>query len=329
MREDAIKLCMIGAGNHASTNIHPYFGLLRGAHVSALADLDKERARSVAQRFGIAATYTDYHEMLAIEKPDGVLMCVNAAFHARVAVEIMQMGYHVYTEKPSAPALADAVMMLQASRSTKKICMTAYKKRFAPAYVKARDIILSDDFGRPALITLLRTKDHGPNQDNSPYLLEWGCHVLDLMPFLFGDVTSVQAVKTAGTTHAYSITMAFANGALGNLAVTDRPGGLIEEINAFGGNRVTVRTRNSICMEAFRGDQPFAAHVPAFTQGNPGAVEAGFLGELQEFVDAISEGREPQSNAESALHTMAIYDAIQKSVTNGYTVTVQSVEDLL
>ena len=38
--------------------------------------------------------------MLDEQRPDGVLVCVNSSFHAKVSLELMEMGYHVYVEKP-------------------------------------------------------------------------------------------------------------------------------------------------------------------------------------------------------------------------------------
>jgi hypothetical protein len=90
--------------------------------------------------------------MLAEVRPDGVIVCVNSTFHARVAVELLDAGYHVYLEKPSCNTLAEAKAMLEASRRNQRHCMTAYKKRFAPAYVKAKQIIHGQEFGDPVLL---------------------------------------------------------------------------------------------------------------------------------------------------------------------------------
>jgi predicted dehydrogenase len=87
--------------------------LLQNAQVVANSDLDYERADSAGRRYGVERSYTDYHEMLQQEKPDGVIVCVAADFHARTAIELMQAGYHVYTEKAPALDLAQCRQMLQ------------------------------------------------------------------------------------------------------------------------------------------------------------------------------------------------------------------------
>lgn len=313
MADREIKLCMIGAGRHSSRNIYPCFHYLTDARVVANADLEEEKAKSIAAAFGIPRSYTDYGQMLEKEQPDGVMVCVSKEFHAKAAVDIMERGLHVYTEKPPGESLEAVREVLETKRKTGRICMTGYKKHFAPAYAKAKAIIDGEDFGDPALIILLRTKGPG----DADYLLQWGCHATDLMPFMFGPVTTVFTLATPGSTHAYAVSMEFKSGAVGSLCVSDRPGGALEEVTACGGNQMTVRVRNSIIMEAFNGDQPVAAHNPSFTQSGHGHVEQGFVGELQEFVAAISENREPESGIESSAHSMAVHDAIERSAESG------------
>src|SRR5687767_12901458 len=181
-----IKLCMIGAGQHAGWNIYTHFPMLKGGRVVANADLNLERAKAQAARVGITSTYGDYREMLAKEKPDGVIVCINSTMHAKLAPELLDAGLHVYTEKPNCNTLAECVKVRDAARRNKKICMTAYKKRFAPAYVKAREIARSESFGKPVLLNLLRTR--GPfaasQNPHDAYMLQWGCHAIDLLTFL-------------------------------------------------------------------------------------------------------------------------------------------------
>lgn len=303
---------MIGAGKHASRNIYPYFHFLDGVDILANADLDEAKGKAVARAFGVPRTYTDYRRMLEEERPDGVIVCVGPAFHAQVAPELMELGYHVYTEKPPANSSEDARRMLAVQRKTGRICMVAFKKRFAPAYVKAKEIIVSEEFGRPLLLNALRTTG-SKSEDPSDYLLPWGCHAIDLLPFLFGPVKRVFALTSERRTLAYSINVEFDNGAVGNLSVSNRSG-CWEEVSAIGSSFVRVVVTNSTEMLKYRYEEPVSGHKVSYSHGAcSSAIEQGFVGELQEFVDAIREGREPVSSIADAAHSMAVYDAIERS----------------
>ncbi|MFP4058174.1 MAG: Gfo/Idh/MocA family protein [Candidatus Brocadiia bacterium] len=322
----AVRLCVIGAGRHASRNIYPNFHRLRGARVVANADLDEAKGRAVAQAFGIPRTTTDWRRMVEAEEPDGVLVCIGPSAHERLAPELLAMGLHVYTEKPHATSLAASRRILAAQRASGKVCMVAFKKRFAPAYVQARAAVGSEEFGRPLLLTMLRTTG-SRSEEPSDYLLHWGCHATDLVHYLFGPVERVAAATTAAPTLAYTVNLGFANGAVGNLAVSNRVGGCWEEVSLVGSRFARVVVRNSVDMVRYQGDQPVAAHWPSFSHGAcDSAVEQGFVGELQEFVDAIRERREPESSIPSATHTLAIHEAIERSVREGQAAEVEPIE---
>jgi predicted dehydrogenase len=326
---DSLKLCMIGAGGHASRIIYSCFPYLNGAQVVANADLDQARATSIARRYGITNSYTDYHQMLEREKPHGVLICVGADFHARTAVELMEAGYHVYTEKPPALDFEQCRQMLQTRRRTGKVCMTAFKKRFAPAYQKARAVIESEAFGRPSLLTLTRTSGNWREGEDSVsvYLRENAIHVVDLMAYLFGPVTRVMATSRSIATAA--ITLDFHNGGIGTLAVTDRMSYARgwEVVTAVGDGGVCIQVDNSVEMSAFKFDQPIAAHKPEFVAGNSlSLVEQGFLGELQAFVDAIHNNTEPDADITHATHAMAVIKAVKASLNTGTAVEVEDIE---
>jgi predicted dehydrogenase len=319
MSED-IRLCMIGAGGHASWNVAPHLHIVHGARVVANCDLNLARARRVAERFGIERSYSDYTEMVEREEPEGVIVCVGPEFHWRAAIDLMERGCHVYTEKPNATSLEESRRVLAAQRRTGKVCMVGYKKRYAPAYVKAKALIDSGEFGPPSLLTVLRTKGYRRDADDprEEYLLPWGCHAVDIVPYLFGRVAELHAYRTPGSTHSYAVGFRFANGSVGTMCISNRAGHIWEEVTAIGGGMVTVRVTNSVFMEAHRSDQPFAAHLPEFCSGaHSGAIEQGFVPELQAFVDAIRNGGEPPSSIAEATHSMAVYDAIQRSAADG------------
>ena len=314
------RLCMIGAGGHASGNMYPYFHFLKDAQVIANADLNVDRARTIGRKFGIERSYADYRDMLEKEKPDGVIVCVNSTFHAKIAPELLTAGYHVYTEKPNVNTLAECKLVRDAARKANRICMTAYKKLFAPAYVKARDLIRSETFGRPVLLNVLRTR--GPfKQTGNPvdaYMLQWGCHAIDLLTFLFGPVARVSAITIGLEPWAYACHLTYTSGAIGTFTVSERIGGRnLEDVTILGSEGVVIKVDNSIEMTASKNGQPFAMHKGDFVNGSAqGGVEQGYVGELQAFVDAIRTGNAPEANIEQGTHTMAVYEAIQSSAAN-------------
>lgn len=326
MSDQVIKLCMIGAGGHACNNVYPSFSFVKGMKVVANCDLEFEKAQRAAQRFGIEQSYSDYRQMLDEHKPDGVVLVVGPDFHARVGMELMRAGYHVYTEKPPAANYEQAKQVVATMKETGKICMTGLKKRFAPAFRKAKQILDDPAYGKPEGISFVRTTGNFAETDDprTQYLLESAVHPIDLCNYYFGKVRSVFGAKTEKST--YAITLQYRSGAVGTMTLTDRVNGprKTEDVTIFTNDSTLIHIKDAMQMTAYHRGVPFAAHMPDFSTGSShSSVEQGFAGEMQEFVDAIREGRLPVSNVEETAHSTQIYEAIKRSIETGQMVVLE------
>jgi|TARA_B100001964_G_scaffold229543_1_gene281993 predicted dehydrogenase len=120
---DRLNIAGVGVGGRGA-------GILRGAsgyteetgrtldNVVALCDVDEERAAETYARFPQAKRYTDYRVMLDA-MPDGidaVMVATPDHMHAVVAMAAMQLGKHVYVEKPLTHDVYEARMLTEAAR---------------------------------------------------------------------------------------------------------------------------------------------------------------------------------------------------------------------
>ncbi len=97
---EKLKIGMIGAGNIA-TNAHlPAYAKCENAVVTAIADLDRERAEAAAKKYGIPEVYDTVEEMLAKADIDAVDICTWNNGHAPCAIAAANAGKHVMCEKP-------------------------------------------------------------------------------------------------------------------------------------------------------------------------------------------------------------------------------------
>ena len=267
------RICIIGAGRLSSRRIYPYIGSV-GAQLVGVCDLDREKAERNARRFGGTA-YTDMKEMLAVERPDGVIICIGPEQHAALAPVVMRQGFPVYTEKPPAPNAVAALEVARVSNETGVLCMTAFKKRYNVAYSKAREWI--DSFPPEDLYSI--SIDYGSRQypntsDRDSFLLDFGIHVIDLVGYLFGDVERVFAFSKGRD--AYAVSLQFPNGAVGSLNLND--GRSYEapteevEISIRGSNCMTIH--NSSCWRLTENGKPTEWREPSIfiSRGDSGAL---------------------------------------------------------
>ena len=328
-----LRLGIIGAGNLSSRRIYPCLHHLPVV-LAAVCDLDRERAERAARAFGAQAVFADHRAMLAEAALDAVVVCVGPEWHSRLAMETMAAGLPVYTEKPPAVRAGDAFEMRATSVRMGMICMTGFKKRFAPAYRKAKAAIASAAFGEPSLLSIDYccgpTYDNDPGDPRSQFLLDFCIHIIDLSRYLFGEVAEVSARARGEAT--YAVTLAFRNGALGTLSMSTHRAWDVscEKVEITGGPGQFITCSNSVEMLHYSTASPREAtqirawHSPSFsTAGADSLRETGFLGELEEFVACVRERREPESSIGSAAETMRLYEAIRQAALTGTTVALE------
>ena len=312
------RICIIGAGKLSSNRIYPYIGAA-GAEVAGICDLDQEKAARNARRFGGTA-YGDFKKMISEQKPDGVIVCVGPKAHSILAIEIMRMGYPVYTEKPPAETAKAALAVARVAKETGQLCTTAFKKRYNQAYSRAKEWI--GDFSPEELLSISIDYCSGYYDNATPrssFLLDFAIHVIDLTQFLFGDVESVFSFTKDH--HAYSVSLRFASGAVGTLNLSDgRTWSLPTEeveITIEGGNFMTVH--NSSIWRITENHKPVEWREPPthISLGDSGR-ETGHLAEIEDFVAALTEKRvTTRSQVYESYKSMVLHDAIRLSAETG------------
>jgi len=325
------RLGIIGAGNLSSRRIYPCLHTIDDLVLAAVCDLDEAKARRNAQKFGAERVFTDHRRMLAEASLDAVVVCVDPRAHEALAIEVLEAGLPVYTEKPPAVTAAGAHRVHEASQRSGLLCVTAFKKRYAPAYVKAREIVESDAFGAPHLLSIDYASGPYRNAPDNPrtwFLLDFGLHIIDLTRFLFGEVAEVFAWERERT--AYAVSLRFTSGAVGTLALTSHRDYAIstEKVELTGGQGRMLSVTNSIELTYWQDRDIRAWHSPSFsTAGGDSLVETGFRGELAAFVAACRGGPQPPSTIDSSYRTMLLYEAIHQSAeAGGRTVAVPAAE---
>jgi predicted dehydrogenase len=316
------RVCIIGAGGLSTRRIYPNIGAA-GGQIVGVCDLVREKAERNARRFG-GRPYTDYETMLADEKPDAVIVCIGPEQHAALAMAIMKKGFPVYTEKPPAVTAADALAVARVSKETGLLCTTAFKKRYALAYHRARQWLAGfPEADRYSLSIDYASAQYAHDSPRRSFLLDFAIHIIDLTPYLFGDVSKVFAF--AKGLDAYAVSIQFACGAVGSLNLTDgRTFGLPTEeveITVKGGNFMSIH--NSSCWKIVEKEKAVEwREPPTFTSAGDSGNDTGHLAEIADFLDAVKNKRSTRSNIYESYKTMALYEAIRDSASRGAVVEV-------
>lgn len=192
--------------------------------LTAICDLNRELADSVAAQFG-AKAYYDVDTMLEVEQIDIVSVATggieNGSHHREPVMKAIAAGKDVLVEKPISNSLEEAREMVQFAKEKGVRFGCNLNHRFTPAARKAKEWIAAGDIGHQLFVNMKLTIGN-PNE-SSPWihLRALHPHSLDVMRYFAGNVRRVQAFLTKGPSRSVwstaSINLEFASGAVGHL----------------------------------------------------------------------------------------------------------------
>jgi len=201
-----LRIGIIGTGGIATLRHIPAFQQLNEqAEVTAVCDVNAEKAKQVQKQFNIQQVYENYKDMLP--HVDAVVICTPNKFHAEMTIDALNAGVHVLCEKPMAMNAKECAEMIKAKEKSGKILWIAYHYRFMKETQAAKKVIDEGEIGRPLVVrikALRRRKVPGwgvfTNKDlqGGGCLIDYGCHMLDLALWLMGNP---EVKEVTGTTY--------------------------------------------------------------------------------------------------------------------------------
>jgi predicted dehydrogenase len=234
-----------------------------------LFDPDDERAATRREENPGAVAYPSFDEMLDAARPDVVSIASPEFAHAGQTVKALEAGCHVLLEKAMACTHADIEAILDAVVRTGKLLYVGHEVRLTPAFADARRMLRSGELGEvyQAWSCYVHNCEYlcvdgqwrGDIKLGNDPMLGGGCHPVDLLRWLLGEVNEVFAYQTHKNRDAYpfpdatTVVLRFESGSMATVdvtAATRRPYHLGLKLNGTRGY--------------FEGDNSGADYVTAF-----------------------------------------------------------------
>ncbi len=189
---DELNIGLIGAGRMGAYHVDTWERVPEGQLV-AVADPDENVARARIGRRPIDWV-GDYRWLLERADVDAVCICAPSAQHARIALDALAAGKHVFVEKPIATALDDGLRMAAAARQAGLKLMVGHIERFNPSVGKLAELIDEGRIGRVFRAHATRVGPLPVRIQDTGVAIDLATHDLDLMQFVLGrDITSIYA----------------------------------------------------------------------------------------------------------------------------------------
>jgi predicted dehydrogenase len=323
-----LRVAICGAGHWGTRLIESVYGRSEKLAFTIAVTRDPAGKQELKSRFGLALT-TRYEDVLADKKIDAVVLATPHSQHADEIVAAARAGKHVFVEKPFTLTLRGAEGAIAACREAGITLHVGFNRRYAPAYADMQARIAAGEIG-----TLRHVEGHfsGPpsyqtepgnwrsNQIESPAgaMTARGVHVLDSMLHLAGSVARVFAFSerlqhTIDVEDTTACTLRFASGATALLA-TLHAASKIYRIHAFGSTgALEMRSETELLVSDLDGGIERIVHA---------AVDKE-RAELEDFVDAVVQGRRFVIAPEEIVNGVAATEAIAESARTGAPVSIR------
>ena len=340
---------IVGAGVIGAVHAEAV-GLVPGATLAAVTDVDPGRAKALAATWDCAAE-PDLASLLTRDDVDVVSVCVPSGLHAKLGIQATAAGKHLVVEKPIEVTLAAADRLIAAARANNVLVTVISQHRFDTGLDELRRLLDNGALGSlllgEASTKWYRTQGYydsaawrGTWELDGGSLMNQGIHYLDLLLWAMGPAAEVTAIcaTQAHQVEVEDTTLAlvrFASGAVGTvLSSTAAYPGFDQRLEITGTNGTVIVSNGAITRRALANDRltepagvtPATAVTPATeptAAANPAGIDpSSHAAQIADLLAAIDNGHQPAVTAESARATLQVICSVYESARTGRPVAV-------
>ncbi|MBE3039107.1 MAG: Gfo/Idh/MocA family oxidoreductase [Chloroflexi bacterium] len=310
---NAVRICMIGAGRVGKNHSRAIISSIPAAKCVALVDPDAAMLAETAREFSYEYHFASLDEALDKVAFEAVVITAPTFLHKELSLQAASAGKHIFLEKPMALNLQECDDIIAAAQQHGVILQLGFMRRFDPEFVAAASRIAAGEIGQPMLVKSLT---HGPGlppgwardlKTSNGMLAEVNSHDWDCTRWLMGsnfervyaEVANFKGPKyKIETDHFYDnalVNIRFENGGLGSISgvcpcgygydarveIVGEKG--IMQIGELKGQAIVVCT-----------DRDQGLITPIYRTW-PERFEWGYIRELEHFVNCIQSGSQPRA----------------------------------
>jgi predicted dehydrogenase/threonine dehydrogenase-like Zn-dependent dehydrogenase len=313
-------LGIIGAGNFTSAMILPSLKKCNAA-VKYIASSGGLSGTTLAKKFGISNSTTDYTSILKDDSVDLVLVTTRHNLHAKMVAEVLEADKHVFVEKPLALNKEELNSILDVFQRHNKTVTVGFNRRFAPLAQKMKSLLGKSD----TPINIVATMNAGaipPSvwvhdmEVGGGRIIGEACHYIDLCSFLTGSKVVSVCMNAMGTnpeenTDNASILLKYENGS--NAVINYFANGS----KAYSKERLEVyHQERTLVMDNWRKLKGFGFR--GFSSASSGQ-DKGHFNQFSLIVDAVKKGGAPIIPMDEIVNTtLASFAAIESLKTGSW-----------
>ena len=344
-----VRVGIIGIGNMGSAHaVNIFDGKVQNMHLSAVCDTDPKKLEWAKENLEGVSLYQNYKEMYASGEIDAVVIATPHKLHPIMTIEAFKQGLHVLTEKPAGVEISSVRKMNEAAKKSGKVFGIMYNQRTNPLFSKLKAMVEDGSLGEIKRMVWIITNwyrtqsyyDSGEwratwDGEGGGVLLNQCPHNLDIWQWIMGIPVKVQAHCQYGRYHQIAVEddvtiwAEYENGATASFITStgEYPGTNRLEISGTKGKVIIEngalkwyaieKDEREICVT----EPENTSHEPViYRELVPEEKETAHLGILQNFTDAILEGKSLLAPGEEGIFGLSISNAAYLSDWTGQAV---------
>lgn len=345
LEENDMKYVLVGCGRISPNHI--VAARNNGLEIVAICDINRSCMEDKILKFKMdkcVNQYTDYRELIEVEKPELVAICTESGKHAEIALFCIEHGCNCIIEKPIALSIRDANSIISASiKYHVKVC-ACHQNRFNKSIQIIREAIDMNRFGRlfygTAHVRWCRDHEYydraswrGTWEQDGGALMNQCIHNIDLLRWMMGSEVEEVVGMTDRLNHNYIeaedmgiALIKFKNRSYGIVEGTTDiyPKNLEETLYIFGEKGTVKAGGQSVnIIEEWRFsdllDDPEDVKA-RFHENPPNVYGYGHAPLYADMINAIQQDRQPYVNAMDGKRALELVLAIYKSAAEGRSV---------
>jgi len=320
------RVAVIGLGSVAQLVHLPNLLKIKNAEITGVAEVNRNRLYSVAEKFNIKKCYADYNELLKSNDADAVIISTPTHLHKRIAIDCLNAGTDVLVEKPLARNSSEGREIIDCAKKNNRKLMVGMNLRYRPDSMLIRSLIDAGEIGDPFYIKCGWIRKQSSSEKwfskreeaGGGVILDLGINLIDLALWL-ADYPKAVSISTKNYHHhsrnLEDTSVSFLRCENSVLINIEASWTLAEEKDTFYAN--IYGTKGSVAANPFKLIKVLEEEQidlgSTFLETPTEAFKKSYLNELKSFIGAIRGLNPVFSSGEEALHLLKIAEAMYKS----------------
>ena len=322
-KQNLVKIGVIGVGHLGRFHVQQ-LSTIENVELIGIFDVNTAQCTNVGMEFSVAT----FSQVDVIMKAcDAVSIVTPTTDHFDTAIQALNLGCHVFIEKPITETIGQAQQLLANAEVAHKIIQVGHIERFNPAFLHVKNQNLS-----PKFVEIHRLAPFNPRGTDVPVILDLMIHDIDILLSMVNstikDIHASGVKVVSKTVDIANARILFENGCVANITASRISQKPMRKMRIFQESTYTTVDFLKKSVEIYHVEDeipsgvnkdsvfPLEGHDKKYIiYENPEVVEHNALREeLHHFASVIQQGEQPDVDGHSAAAALHIALEIQKII---------------